>query len=158
MAYSGVARVSCRPEWILNYPQKFLTTFFGDSLFFAHLRLFCNPFLKFLPFKILSPFSNFLGITSVLPPGADRPYCPTPLLRHWWPIIFTRCIIRIHFSYTKYARLYLVYSLIEAEWKCCIIMTLSFFNISHGFNFNPLHFEIKCVQPKILEFNGERYK
>ena len=53
---SGVARASAAR----GGPQIFLATFFGVSLFFGHLRLFCNPFLKFLPPpKILFPLPNF---------------------------------------------------------------------------------------------------
>ena len=65
IAYSGVARVSaardgswiCRPSKFLSHtPKIFLTTFFFEAtLFFADLRLFSNPFLKFSPLKIICP-------------------------------------------------------------------------------------------------------
>ena len=59
----GVARVSAAlGDLKFATPPDFShigQNFFGRFLFFAHLRLFCNPFLKFLLLKILLPFPNF---------------------------------------------------------------------------------------------------
>ena len=82
---SGEARVPAAPRDFCLTPQKFLTIFFLEHQFFAQLRLFCHHLLKFfrlknfLPFKMLPPFPN---IASILPPGANRPHRPPPLLRH----------------------------------------------------------------------------
>ena len=72
----GVA-TGCLPplEIFVSCPKIF------DDFFFAHLRLFCNPFLKFLPLRILFPFEIFRHTLNFAARGAPSP--PPPLLRHW---------------------------------------------------------------------------
>ena len=64
---SGVARVSA----VRGTPRD--GSFLEPLYFSANYGSFGNLFLKFLPLKILT---KILGITSILPLGADRPNAP----------------------------------------------------------------------------------
>ena len=96
---SGIARVSAarggsyiyRPSRFLSHIPKFFDDLlFGLSLLFAHLRLFCNPFLKFVslskhvfPFQIFRYNLNFAAARGRPPPSPPPPsYAPGFLSCH----------------------------------------------------------------------------
>ena len=148
---SGIARVSaarggsyiCRPSRFLSHIPKFFDDlFFGLSLLFAHLRLSCNLFLKFVslskhvfPFQIFRYNLNFAAARGRPPPSAPPSYATGFLSCH-------------HSFYNKPC-----ISLVQYMFECikyvnvwCIVTHYTVYNISSK------HI-VKCINQWLEPYN-----